>query len=138
MPPDPTPLASAARRKREHAQTRARNTLRELDQQSRAITFQAVARQAGVSRQWLYQQPELRKEIERLRARRVADMQPGVPDAQRASDASLRQRLENLRQDNRRLRDENSELRRELALAYGQLRSPLHLDTGAAAPKHLV
>jgi hypothetical protein len=60
-------------------------------------------------------------------------MQPGVPDAQRASDASLRQRFENLRQDNRRLRDENSELRRKLALAYGQPRSPLHLDTGAAA-----
>ena len=88
MPPDPTPLASAARRKREHAQARARTALRELNQQGRAITFQAVARQAGVSRQWLCQQPELRNEIERLRDRYVADMRPPVPDAHRASMAS--------------------------------------------------
>jgi hypothetical protein len=53
MPPNPTPLATAARRKREHAQARTRNALCELDQQGRAITFQAVARHAGVSRQWL-------------------------------------------------------------------------------------
>lgn len=92
MPPDPTPLASAARRKRDHAQTRASEALRELDQQRRAITFQAVARQAGVSRQWLYQQPELRKEIELLRDRNVADTRPRVPDEHRASMASLRQR----------------------------------------------
>jgi Family of unknown function (DUF6262) len=133
MPPDPTPLATAAGRKREHAQTRAREALRDLDQRGCPITFRAVARQAGVSRQWLYKQPELRKEIERLRARRVADTQPRVLEARRASDASLRQLLENLRQDNRRLRDENAELRRELALAYGQLRSRSHPNAGAAA-----
>jgi hypothetical protein len=31
MPPDPTPLATAAGRKREHAQTHAREALRDLD-----------------------------------------------------------------------------------------------------------
>jgi hypothetical protein len=36
--------------------------------------------------------PELRKEIERLRDRCVADTQPRVPDAQLATTASLRQR----------------------------------------------
>jgi Family of unknown function (DUF6262) len=128
MPPDGTPLATAARRKREQAQTRARNALRELDQQGRPITFQSVARHARVSRQWLYQQPELRAEIERLRARHPVRGQLGVPDANRNSDASLRQRLETLRQDNRRLRDENVDLRRELALAYGQLRSASALN----------
>jgi hypothetical protein len=122
MPPDGTPLATAARRKREQAQTRARNALRELDQQGRPITFQSVARHARVSRQWLYQQPELRKEIEALRDRSIADSRPRVPDAQRASTASLRQRLENLRAENRRLREQVTELKAELAIAYGQQR----------------
>lgn len=63
----------------------------------------------------------------------MAETQPGVPDAHRNSDASLRQRLEDLRQDNGRLRDENAELRRELALAYGQLRSPPHPNAEVAA-----
>jgi Family of unknown function (DUF6262) len=125
VPPNPTPLATAARRKREHAQTRARNALRELDQQGAPVSFQAVASHAGVSRQWLYRQPELRNEIERLRARRVADRQPDVPDADRNSDASLRQRLETLRQDNRGLRDENAALRDELAVLYGERRERL-------------
>jgi hypothetical protein len=123
MPPDPTPLATAARRKRKDAQTRARNALRELDQQGEAITFQAVARHARVSRQWLYQQPELRKEIERLRDRNVADMRPRVPDAHRASTASLHQRNTMLLAENRRLREQVAELKRELAIAYGQRRT---------------
>jgi Family of unknown function (DUF6262) len=123
MSPDPTPLQAAARRKRERAQARAREALRELDQRGVTITFQAVARHAGVSRQWLYQQPELRTEIERLRDRRAADTEPRVPDAHRASAASLRQRLESLRAENRGLRDKVAELKAELALAYGQRRA---------------
>jgi hypothetical protein len=123
MPPDRTPLAAAASRKREQAQTRAQNALRELDQQGQPITFQAVARHARVSRQWLYHQPELRNEIERLRERRVADTQPRVPEAHRASTASLHQRLENLRTENRGLRVQVAELKAELAIAYGQRRA---------------
>jgi hypothetical protein len=122
MPPDPTPLALAAKRRSEHAHVRAGDALRELDKRGGSISFQAVARQAGVSRQWLYQQPELRAEIERLRGRRRE--QPGpVPAAERASDASLRQRLETLLEENRRLRAEVADLKTELALAYGQQRA---------------
>jgi hypothetical protein len=102
MSPDPTPLMTAACRKREHARTRAQQALRELDQQGRPITFQAVARHAGVSRQWLYQQPELREEIERLRDRNLADTRPRVADAHRASTASLHQRNRLLLAENRR------------------------------------
>ncbi len=123
MPPDPTPLATAARRKSEHAQARARSALRELDQQAQPITFQAVARHARVSRQWLYQQPELRKEIEQLRDCNVAVTRPRVPDAHRASTASLRQRNDLLLAENRRLREQVAELKAELALAYGHRRA---------------
>jgi Family of unknown function (DUF6262)/Basic region leucine zipper len=123
MLPDPTPLATAARRKREHAQTRARKALRELAEHGRPISFQAVARQAGVSRQWLHQQPDLRNEIELLRDRNIADTQPRTPDAQRASTASLRQRLDNLHAENHRLREQVAELKAELAIAYAQRRA---------------
>ena len=124
MPPDPaTPLAIAARRKSEHADARARRALRELDDRGRAITFQAVAPHAGVSRQWLYQQPELRKEIERLRARSVGDAPPRVPDAQQATAASLRQRNRLPLAENRSLREQVRELKAELAIAYGQRRA---------------
>jgi hypothetical protein len=85
---------------------------------SRDLTLPA---RAGVSRQWLYTQPALRAEIERLRDRPPAAV-GGIPARQRATEASLRQRLEALRAENQRLREENTSLKTELAIAYGQQR----------------
>jgi hypothetical protein len=121
MPPDHAPLVAVARRKRDRAIERAHGALRDLDQGGKPITFQAVARHGGVSRQWLYTQPELRAEIERLRARHPPA--PRVPDAERAREASLRQRNTTLLAENRRLRDQIAELKAELAIAHGQRRA---------------
>jgi hypothetical protein len=122
MPPEnPPPLAVAAARKRDRALERARSALGELETRDEPISFQAVARRADVSRQWLYTQPALRTEIEQLRDRTPATAD-GVPARQRATDASLRQRIDDLRAENRRLREENQNFRAELALIYGQQR----------------
>ena len=119
MAAEPLTQAAAARHRR--AVERAERALRDLDAEGAQISFQSVARRAGVSRQWLYTQPALRSEIERLRdqPRGVTD---GIPARQRATDASLRQRLETLRAENQRLRQENADLKAELAIAYGQQR----------------
>jgi Family of unknown function (DUF6262) len=117
----PTPIAAAAARKRDAALARANAAVRDLDHAGAAINFQTVARAAGVSRQWLYEQPDLRREVERLR-RVGRDTAPGVPTAQRATEASLRQRVRSLLDENHRLRGETAELRAELAIAYGHQR----------------
>lgn len=114
-------LRAAAARKRSDAITRTQRALGEMRQDGEAITFQSVARRAGVSRQWLYEQPELRNEIERLRAA-GANQSAGSALAGRASDASLKQRLKTLSEENQRLRAENRTLKQELAIAYGQQR----------------
>jgi Family of unknown function (DUF6262) len=119
MAAEPLTQAAAARHRR--AVERAERALRDLDAEGSAVSFQAVARRAGVSRQWLYTQPALRAEIEQLRDRARARTD-GVPARQRATEASLRQRLDTLRAENRRLREENASLRTELAIAYGQRR----------------
>ncbi len=121
QPEAATPLAAAAARKHDAAVGRARGALRELDAAGQVINFQAVARAARVSRQWLYQQPDLRAEIERLRERQP-QRASGVPTAQRATEASLRQRNRSLLEENQRLRAENAQLKDELALAYGERR----------------
>jgi hypothetical protein len=117
----PGPLALAAARKHDATLARAAVALRELDRGGGAINFQAVARAAGVSRQWLYQQADLRREIEQLRTTSV-NAAPGVPARQRATEASLRQRVRSLLDENHRLRGESDGLRAELALAYGERR----------------
>lgn len=114
-------LRAAAAQKRSRASARAAAAVRELDQRGAQVTFQNVARHSGVSRQWLYQQPALRAEIERLRDQHQQLSTP-VPSAQRASDASLRQRVHTLLEENHRLREENAALKAELAIAYGRKR----------------
>jgi hypothetical protein len=58
------------------------------------INFDSLAREAGVSRSWLYTQQDLRAEVQRLRQRRPARPTPAVPDRQRATEASLLRRLQ--------------------------------------------
>ena len=119
------PLAQAAAARHRRAVARAEQALRELDADGAQVSFQAVARRAGVSRQWLYTQPAVRTQIQQLR-----DDAPvrtdGVPARQRASEASLRQRLESTRAENQRLRKENAALKAELAIAYGRQRDARH------------
>src|SRR5919108_2110556 len=116
MPAEPLSRAAAERHRR--AVERAQRALRDLNAEGAAVSFQAVARRAGISRQWLYTQPALRAEIEQLRDRARARTD-GVPARQRATEASLRQRLDTLRAENQRLREENANLKTELAIAYG-------------------
>jgi hypothetical protein len=115
---EPTGLQLATRRKRDATMSRATAALAELADQGAAISFQSVARRAGVSRQWLYGQPELRAQIEQLRQR----PRQGVPARERASEASLQQRMRGLLDTNRALRDEVNALKAELAIVYGQQR----------------
>jgi hypothetical protein len=127
-------IRAAAARKHDRASARAAAAIRELDRHTEEVTFQSVARHAGVSRQWLYRQPALRADIERLRDQRKQPSRQ-VPSAQRASDASLRQHVQTLREDNRRLREENANLKEELAIAYGHHREHGHASRpGGADP----
>lgn len=116
-----TPLQIAAQRKRESALARARAALAAMHQAGAEITFQGVADRAGVSRQWLYKNPGLRAEIDKLRATHHGPHP--VPAAQRTTDASLRQRNAMLLDENKRLRAENTQLKQELAALIGERRA---------------
>ena len=117
-------IMTAARRRAAATRRRAVAAIRRMDNAGQPISFDAVAREAQVSRSWLYNQPDLRAEIERLRARRDArPTEPRLPDRQRASDTSLRRRLEVATERNRQLETEIRHLREALAVALGEQRA---------------
>jgi hypothetical protein len=121
-PDNPAPLALAATRRHELTRARAIQALRELDRAGAPVTFASVAAAAGISRSWLYTQPDIREQVRRLRGNRGRE--PGaIPASQRATDASLRSRLSAATQRNQALADENARLRRQLARALGDQRS---------------
>ena len=118
-------LVLAARRRHELTRSKAIQAVRELDDAGAAVTFKAVARTAGISRSWLYTQPDLQAEIQQRRDHSRSRGPPAttMPARQRATDASLLQRLELVNARNRELAQDNQRLRRQLAHALGQLRA---------------
>ena len=120
----PDPLTQAAARRHELTRARAVQALRELERSGAPVTFAGVAQAAGISRSWLYTQPDISSQIRRLRQETNAAGSAGaIPAGQRATDASLRARLAAALDRNRQLADENARLRRQLTRALGDQRS---------------
>ena len=131
MPPEA--LAAATARRHELTRAKAIQALRELDRAGAPGPFASVAATAGISRSWLYTQPDLRGQIQELRAA-AAPPGPAPPARQRASDPSLRARLTVALDRNRQLAEENTRLRRQLARALGDQLSA-RLQSGNDQPR---
>jgi hypothetical protein len=129
-------LIAAARHRTAATRRRAIAALRRMDKAGMPVTIDAVAKEGRVSRSWLYNQPDLRAEIERLRTRRnpAATGRP-VPDRQRASNASLLRRLESAAERIRQLETEIQQLREALALAIGERRAATVLGSTHDTPR---
>ncbi len=125
MRPDNTRhLLAASRRRAEDTRLRAVAALRRMDATGAPVTFEALAREAGISRSWLYAQHDLRAEIQQLRDRHRPRSPTAVPpDRQRATDASLLRRLQAATDRIQRLEDDNRQLREALAAALGHHRT---------------
>lgn len=122
----------AAERRHELTRSKAVAALRELQNQGGAVTFEAVAAAAGVSRSWLYSQADLRAVIVGLRDD-DRPQQPRTSSRSSASTESLRARLNASLERNRELSTEIEHLRRQLALALGQAR---RRNTGGPLREH--
>ena len=86
----PDPLAEAAARRHELTRSRAVQALRELDRSGARVTFADVARAAGVSRSWLYTQPDISGQIRRLRKTTDDTGSAGARSFLRAKTSPLR------------------------------------------------
>lgn len=93
-------------------------TIRQLDKAGLPLTMTTVAKAAGVSRSWLYRQPDLHLEITRHR-----HSGPARPTVERASTDSQHQRIKDMHDEIRRLNTEIVTLRKQLAQRYGQQRA---------------
>ena len=114
-------LARIAAQRHQATLKRANDAIEALDRSGQPVTFAGVAAAAGVSRSWLYRQPDIRALVDRLRD---ASSLPGAaPAGQRATMESLRSRAEAYRTEITRLRAENTMLRDEAARRLGHQRA---------------
>lgn len=122
MTPKPAAhLAAATQRRVTDTRARARTALRRLDSEGSTINYVTVAKAAGVSRSLLYRDPELRKEIQRLR--NTSPNPPTPPASQRMTQASREELIQTLRSEVRTLRHQNEALRERLADVLGKERA---------------
>lgn len=112
-------LLRAAADKRDASTRRTIGVIEEFTRTGAHVSVAVVAHTAGVSRGWIYQQPELLAEINRLREHTSG---VPIPAAQRATDESIRQRLATAREEIEHLRAENAVLRAQVARTLGEER----------------
>jgi multidrug efflux pump subunit AcrB len=110
-------IKAAAQKKRQDSLDKTDKAVKELIKNQKPITFESVAQAAGVTRQWLYNQPDLRSRIETLREQQSP--KKAIPKSQSASDSSKDTIIKTLRQRLRKVEEENKELQKRIEVAYG-------------------
>jgi hypothetical protein len=115
-------LIAAAHRRRAETLERARRAVQELGETRQRHTITQIAARAGVSRSWLYAQPELRNQLHQLTAMSET-AESASTQIERGSDASLRRRLSLAHERIRELDDDNRRLRDQIAHLHGELRA---------------
>lgn len=116
-------LAEHARARHEQTLQRAQDALADLARNGEPVTIARLASEAGVSRAWIYTQPGLRDQVKRMQRGQSSATPQARQASSRASDESLRRRLELAHQKITQPRAENQQLRRDLAAVHGQLRA---------------
>ncbi len=115
-------LVAAARKRHDETRRKAVEAIRSLHDAGELVNFAAVARAAGISRAWLYDNDTVRAEIVVLRDRTTGSTS-ARPVVERASDRSLHQLVTALRTREAELRRENQLLREALARKFGEERA---------------
>jgi hypothetical protein len=121
MRDNPDNLRLAAARKSAAAQARAEQGLRELVRRGQPVTFRGLAQTAGVSLEFLYRHPELRRRVEQLRAQQQSRPPdpPGRVDPDQPSSV-IRTLTAQITELKRRHREEVQALKQALEAAHGE------------------
>jgi hypothetical protein len=118
----PQHLREAAQRRHQEATERASTALARLSSAGAAISFASVAREADVSTDFLYRQPQLRQRIQQMRTANGHQVDAVTADntTPPTASAAVRALSAQLKELRRRHRNEITALQQALAVAQGE------------------
>lgn len=117
----PQHLRESAHRRHQQATERATTALARLSAAGAPINFASVAREADVSTDFLYRQPQLRHRIQQMRTPNARHANTTADDSTPAvTSAPVRALSAQLKDLRRRHRDEITALQQALAVAQGE------------------
>lgn len=119
---------------RQNALIKRQNTFKRTDEaiklllkENKPINFNTVAEASGVSKSWLYREPEVKERIQQLQSQQLKEQlhirQVKLPEHYKASDTSKDAIIATLKQRIKKQDEEIKELRKQLETAYGLLRN---------------
>jgi dynactin complex subunit len=119
-------LKTASQRKRQNTLDKVNDTLQKMRDNNLPINFGSVAKLSGVSKTWLYNQAELKSQINSTRGKtgkiqRVIDQQSLV-ERKEAEIIALKNK-------NNKLKETIKKLRHQLEIIYGELYKLKHQST---------
>ena len=107
-----------AKEKNKSTLLRVKNTLKQMIEQQEMITFSQVAKQALVSRSWLYKNKIISKKIETIRNQQNKKQKPNMIIK---GEGNHKKVIDNLKRRLQKLQQENEKLHRQLEIAYGRM-----------------
>ncbi|ELS03575.1 hypothetical protein Xen7305DRAFT_00032990 [Xenococcus sp. PCC 7305] len=118
-------LKKNAQKKRRAAFEKVDKAIQQLIRDGEKINFNSVAKASGVSKAWLYKEPEVKVRIEELRAKHSKKK---ISPKQKASDASKDAMIKTLKVRIKKVDAENKGLKSQLEVVYGQLLNQKELE----------
>ncbi|MHC5935481.1 DUF6262 family protein [Nostoc sp.] len=112
-------LRGNAQRKRQEAFEKVEQGIQKLIKERQVINFNTVAKASGLSKAWLYKEPEIKARIEHLRENNSQTKE--IPAKQRSSDASKDAIIKTLKERIKRVEAENRGLRDQHEAIYGRI-----------------
>lgn len=112
-------LKENAQAKRREAFDKVEKGIQMLIKGKRPINFNQVAEASGVSKAWLYKEPDIKARIDHLRAQSKQGKK--LPRKISATEASTKALNATLQARVRKVETENRDLRRQNEVAYGQV-----------------
>lgn len=116
--PNTRGIKDAAQKKRTDTLQKVLDALITMKQQSIPVNFNSVSRFTGVTKAWLYKQPEVKERIQQAKENKSCTL---FSQDQILNLNSKNQEIDILTRQNRQLRQEIEELRQQLEVAYAAL-----------------
>lgn len=112
-------LKQNAQKKREQSFKKVEQGIQKLLRDKEPINFNTVAKASGLSKAWLYKEPEIKSRIEFLRESHSESKK--IPVKERASDSSKDTIIKTLKERIKKLEAENKGLREQHEVIYGRV-----------------